>query len=294
MQILLLEPFYTGSHKTWADQLIQHSLHNITLQSLKGKYWKWRMRGSAVTFSKIPIDQYDLILSSDMLDVACYRGLIKNHNIPLITYFHENQLSYPFQDINEHDRHFAYTNFTTALSSNQLLFNSDYHLRSFIATLNSFLNVFPDHREKELIPTLERKSRVLYPGIDDTVITRRRRRNEVPYILWNHRWEHDKNPDLFFRTLISLKEKGYDFKLIVLGESFARKPGIFKIANSELSDRIVHWGYAESKTEYYRLLAQSDILPTTSFQEFFGLSVIEAIASGVIPLLPSRLSYPDF
>jgi len=35
------------------------------------------------------------------------------------------------------------------------------------------------------------------------------------------------------------------------------------------------------------------VLPVTNNQEFFGLSVMEAIAAGVHPILPNRLSYPE-
>jgi len=36
-------------------------------------------------------------------------------------------------------------------------------------------------------------------------------------ILWNARWEHDKNPEQFFEVLFSLDEAGLPFRLAVLG-----------------------------------------------------------------------------
>ena len=38
--------------------------------------------------------------------------------------------------------------------------------------------------------------------------------------------EHDKGPELFFRTLYQLAEQGLDFKVSVLGETFSEAPGI--------------------------------------------------------------------
>ena len=37
----------------------------------------------------------------------------------------------------------------------------------------------------------------------------------------------------------------------------------------------------------------SNILPVTSNQDFFGISIVEAVAFGNIPILPNRLSYPE-
>ena len=37
----------------------------------------------------------------------------------------------------------------------------------------------------------------------------------------------------------------------------------------------------------------SNILPVTSIQDFFGISIVEAVSCGNIPILPNRLSYPE-
>ena len=37
----------------------------------------------------------------------------------------------------------------------------------------------------------------------------------------------------------------------------------------------------------------SNILPVTSHQDFFGISIVEAVSSGCYPILPKRLTYPD-
>ena len=60
-----------------------------------------------------------------------------------------------------------------------------------------------------------------------------------------------------------------------------------------LKNNILHVGYCESFSEYKKWLCAADILPVTSNQDFFGVSIIEAIYCNVIPLLPNRLSYPE-
>ena len=120
-----------------------------------------------------------------------------------------------------------------------------------------------------------------------------RKNSTFPVIIWNHRWEHDKNPKLFFKTLFELDEQGFDFKLIILGQAFRRKPLIFSEAQSKLPHKIIHCGYVESRDEYARLLTMGDIVVSTAKHEFYGISVIEAVRAGCYPLLPNSLSYPE-
>jgi glycosyltransferase involved in cell wall biosynthesis len=80
---------------------------------------------------------------------------------------------------------------------------------------------------------------------------------------------------------------------VVLGQSFQRQPAIFAEAHQKLADKIIHFGYVESHQEYIKLLCQADIIVSTAIHEFFGISVIEAVRAGCMPVLPNRLSYPE-
>ena len=97
MNILLLEPYCTGSHRSWAEGYKKYSKHNITILSLPGRFWKWRMHGGAVTLAKefLKLQKYfDLILATDMLDLTTFLSLTRKQtsDIPTAVYFHENQL----------------------------------------------------------------------------------------------------------------------------------------------------------------------------------------------------------
>ena len=81
--------------------------------------------------------------------------------------------------------------------------------------------------------------------------------------------------------------------MVVLGERFNNYPSIFDEAKHVLKDRILHWGFVESKQEYVKWLHKVDILPVTSNQDFFGGSVVEAMYCNVKPLLPKRLAYAE-
>lgn len=307
MKILLVEPFFSGSHQQWAESLVKHSNHKIEILSLPGKFWKWRMHGGAVELAtQFLSSDYtpDLILASDMLDLNVFLSLTRKRTsgVPVALYFHENQLTYPWSptdsDIDfKRDLHYSFINYTSALAADKLLFNSNYHKQSFLKALPDFLNIYPDYKGLENVALIEAKSEVLHLGVDlDFLIKFEKEQPEKPnraVILWNHRWEYDKNPEEFFNMLFEIKDRGVDFKLIVLGEKNNKYPEVFDKAKEYLADNIIHWGYADSREEYARLLWISDILPVTSHQDFFGASVVEAMACNVFPLLPERLAYPE-
>jgi len=85
------------------------------------------------------------------------------------------------------------------------------------------------------------------------------------------------------------------FDLIVIGEKFAEVPPIFEEAKLKLSSHIKRWGFVESKKEYMFILENLvDVVVSTTDHEFFGVSVIEAIAHGCYPLCPNRVVFPEY
>lgn len=310
MRIFLIEPYFTGSHRIWAEGYQKHSRHEIEILSLEGRFWKWRMHGGAVSLAKVYMDNNsdpDLILATDMLDLTTFLSLTRERtaHIPTAIYFHENQISYPWSEgdrdiLYKRDKHYGFINYVSALVANSVLFNSSYHRESFFKELHNLLKHFPDFRDLQNIKSIEAKSFVQHLGMDLSSLDSMKpdsgridREHKTPVILWNNRWEYDKNPDDFFKVLDILAEKGLDFKVVIMGEHFSKKPDVFDRAKEKHEDRILHFGYVESRNEYIQWLNSADILPVTSNQEFFGLSVVEAVYCGLHPLLPYRLSYPE-
>jgi len=306
MRILIVEPFYTGSHKSWADGWKKHSSHQVDILSLPGRFWKWRMYAAAVTLSREYSqlsEKPDLIVASDMLDLNLFISLIEidHSHTQIAIYFHENQLTYPWSKTDSSvaekwDKHYAFNNFTSCLCADKIFFNSSYHLKSFLSALPDFLNGFPDFKLTNEVSGIEKKAEVLYLGMDlkkFDIYKEEIQESEKALILWNHRWEYDKNPEDFFEVLFSLNEKGIKYELAVLGESYEKQPAIFEKAQTKLKKNIVHWGFAESQEDYARWLHKADILPVTSMQDFFGGSIVEAMYCDTVPLLPTRLAYPE-
>jgi glycosyltransferase involved in cell wall biosynthesis len=314
VRILYLDPFHAGSHAAVAEGYTARSRHDVTLLTLSiAGGWRWRMRGAAVTLARVlreqPRDRFDLVVATDMLDLATFLGLARRETagVPVALYMHENQLTYPLPPGRRRDLAFPWINYTACLAADAIFFNSDFHRRAFLAALPALPGRFHDHQELDLIATIAAKARVLPPGINLARLEPRGGVGEVapppqkparpdevgPIILWNSRWEYDKNPAAFFAALRELEARAVDFRVIVAGEAIDPNEPSFVAAREWLRPHTLHWGYAPDLATYRRLLHTADVVVSTAEQEFFGIAVIEAMYCGCAPILPRRLSYPD-
>ena len=298
MRIALLESYYGGSHKAWADGYQRYSRHEVELITMPAQYWKWRMQGAAITFARLLQEKPDLILASSMIDLSTFRALTYQTlgDLPIALYFHENQLSYPQNRRQGHGWRYGFINAVSALTADAVFFNSKFHLDDFMAQLPRMLKHFADFIEFQIIDQIRAKSSVLPLGLDLRRFDAHRARKaecSAPIILWNHRWEADKDPEVFVGSMIKLAEEGYSFRLAITGERFGEFPEAFSRMQAVLGDRLVQFGYLESFADYAELLWRSDYVVSTAWQEFFGVSICEAIYCGCLPILPDRLNYPD-
>jgi glycosyltransferase involved in cell wall biosynthesis len=312
MQIALISPYHGGSHAAWANGYRRSSRHALAAFTLPGRFWKWRMHGGAVTLARRFLAaeaQLDLLLATDMLDLTTFLALTRarTSHLPAALYMHENQLTYPLpadkqtgpmrRQLGERDQHYAFVNFASMLAADRVFFNSRFHRDSFFAALPNFLKHFPEYNELNSIELLQRRSEVLPVGVDLRRLGRAEAQpageSERPsLILWNQRWEYDKNPAAFFRALYQLADEGLAFRLALCGEQFGKRPSVFDEAIARLGTRVVHVGYADEAT-YARLLWEAAVTVSTAHHEFFGISILEAIYCRTFPILPRRLSYPE-
>jgi glycosyltransferase involved in cell wall biosynthesis len=107
------------------------------------------------------------------------------------------------------------------------------------------------------------------------------------------RWEYDKNPQQFCDAIFELERQGMEFRLSVLGQTSPEVPACFENLRSGLNDRIDHWGFLDQRSDYQQMLQQADLVISTAWHEFFGISILEAVDAGCIPILPDRLAYPE-
>ena len=315
MRILFLEPYDGGSHRAFREELTAASRHEIVSATLPARFWKWRMRGAAVWFADQLAEDgttADLIFATDYLNVADLRGLLPPalSRVPLLLYMHENQLTYPLSPQEEFDFHFGFTNILSGLAADRVVFNSDFHRELFLDSLPDYLARMPEAVPRNVRGRLEARSTVLPVGLDrdphpigafapylggpcaPDVGPGWPRDGHEPVLLWNHRWEFDKRPDLFARAVLRLAERDRAFRLRLLGEP-RNNDEVFADLRARLSDRIEVAGRVESRAEYDRLLETSDVVVSCAAQEYFGISVAEAVHAGAYPVLPREQVYPS-
>lgn len=310
MRVLFLEPFDGGSHRRFLRDLTDGlaGSHGVecTVLSMPGRHWKWRMRG-AVPWLAQAHDQelrgdYDLVFASSYLALAELVGLFPHlAEIPRLLYFHENQLAYPVRGETGDDRrdsHFGFTQMVSALAATRCLFNSEYNRDTFLSAGAELIERMPDARPDAWAERIAARSEVLglplrFPRVSSYEDLPLNARQAGPTLLWNHRWEHDKNPDEFFEVLGQLAGEGLGFRVLVCGEQFREVPDSMLRAREALGDRIDHFGFVADRQAYLELLQRSQVVVSTAVHEFFGLSVIEATWCGARPLVPDRLAYRE-
>lgn len=311
MRILLVEPWQTGSHEAWAEGYRLSSGHEVHVVGLPGELWRWRLRGGALPLGeKIStwIDSHgqpDLLLVSGLVDVAELLGLARRNlrpDVGVVIYQHESQLVYPVADGN-YDNGAALRNWMSWCAADLVLFNSYHHMRGVVDALPEFVRALPDLTHAPALDAVMAKFEVFPVGVDlsqihdsDPVAAADRSRSDRPVILWPHRWERDKDPAAFLAGLRQVRDAGLDFGLVLAGQDPPSGSTITAeeraTAEQEFADHIVAAGEF-SRSEYLEHLARSDLVVSCARHEFFGVAVVEAVASGCVPLLPNALSYPE-
>ncbi|MFW6115702.1 MAG: tRNA-queuosine alpha-mannosyltransferase domain-containing protein [Chloroflexota bacterium] len=295
-----MAPYCGGSHRAWAEGYVAHSCHDVTLLGLAARFWKWRMQGGVVTLAELArtVDEVpDVILASDMVNLPAFLGLTRDvlADVPTALYCHENQLTYPVPPGEKRDLTYGMINWLSMLAADRVFFNSQYHLDDWFGALPNMLRHFPDYSHLRHVDEVRARASVLPVGCDLSrldAVPGPDGPSEPPLILWNQRWEYDKAPEVFFRALYALAEKGMGFRVAIAGRSYRQSAPEFEAAKERLGDRVVHFGYAQRES-YERLLREADIVVSTAIHEFFGVAIVEAIYAGCLPVLPHRLAYPE-
>lgn len=298
MKILLLSSYDTPSHSYWSKSLIRNfPEYNWTYLKLPARKFSWRIRGNPLSWmaneSKALLNSYDTILATSMVDLSTIIGLFPNlGSAKKVYYFHENQFEYPLSNDRSHSNvESMMVNLYGALAADEAVFNSNYNMNSFFSGAEKLLKRINDHSPVSILDNIRKKAQILPVPISlkSTYIEKK-----IPQsIIWNHRWEYDKNPEDYYKALDILKSKNIDFKLIMMGIQFKNSPEAFNGIKNDFKNNILCWG-EQSKQEYLRWLKKGEYIISTAIHEFQGLAVMEGVQMGAIPLVPDRLSYPQW
>lgn len=299
-KVLALNPFHGGSHKAFLEGWQKRSFHEWTTLTLPDSYWKWRLQYASIEFSQRVNDLYDqgerwdVIFCTSMMNVADFRAMTsKLQDIPLVVYFHENQLTYPESDHMKFDLSLCMVNIKSALVADNVWFNSAFHRDDFLCAVNKIFSPKPSDTSS-IIKEIREKSVIQYQAIDDDFFYDRQSSNKSPIkIVWAARWELDKNPELLFKALRHLVKSETDFELFFLGEEMHTKLECIEQGKQEFSDYLKEFGYLKSREKYKQVLQTADVFVSTANHEFFGVSVVEAVAAGCCPVVPNHLAYPE-
>lgn len=299
MKVLLLSAYDADSHQYWRQHLVANfPAYEWTQLVLPGRYFNWRIRGNSLQWA---LEQeaaltagYDLIIATSMVDLSALKGFVPElARVPSLVYFHENQFAYPEGDKGQSFLEPKMVNLYTAFAADKLLFNSDYNRQSFLTGVAKLVKQLPE-KLPGLVANLEAKSYVLPVPIQIGQAPAKacRKVQLIPQLVWNHRWEYDKGPELLLACMDELQRRNIAVKLHLLGQQFRRVP----VALEELQQRhkgsLGQVGYVAGRVDYEALLDQADYVVSTADHEFQGLAVGEAVQYGCLPLLPDRLSYP--
>ncbi len=302
MRVLFIEPFYGGSHAAFADGLKRHSAHEVVLLTLPEGEWRRRMRRGAqeLAFAARELSgEFDIVIATDMLDVPAFLALTRPRfgRVPVVYYLHENQFTYPRIRGTKLNSWFGQINYMSALAADRVAFNSEYHRRDFLGALRTLADQPNNWLVPEAIAQIEAKSAVLPVGVELEGLDAHRVEREPgapPLILWNHRWEFDKSPEMFARVIEKLAGEGLVFGLAIVGEAGFNPSPALPLLAERLADRVAQFGFVPTRSEYAELLWRSDIVVSTTRHEFFGVGMVEALYCGCVPCAPASFTYPEF
>jgi len=299
-----LSGYHAASHRYWSDQLTSGlPEYDWAVISLPDRHFYWRIRSNALTFTLQHADtlqqHYDLIVATSMVDLCNLRGLSPQlASVPAVLYFHENQFAYPERNAHGNLVNAQLTSLYSAISAQHLLFNSQFNHDSFYAGVESFAAKMPDGLPQGFPGQLLKSAAVIPVPVDDSrlnPLTTRRliKTGQSVEIVWNHRWEYDKQPQVFFSAIAKLIDHGVDVKLHVMGQSFREVPACFTDFKNRYNDSVQTWGF-QSQDMYWQILQQAHLVVSAALHDFQGLGMLEGIMAGCTPVAPDRMAYPEY
>ena len=311
-RIILLSAYDAMSHKMWRGRLLEmFPEHTWTQLVLPPRHFNWRIRGNSLQWAlneKDLLNQgYDLLIATSMVDLASLRGFIPCiAQLPTLLYFHENQFVYPLGSKHRSNNvEPQLVPLYSALCADAIVFNSNYNRSTFLQGTRELLKKLPDQLPPELLEKIE-KSEILPVPLEEfpsepVTSAMLERPKQILDVVWNHRWEYDKGPELLLCLAQAILTQRLPIRLHVVGQQFRSSPAEFeKIATlleqhaADLSIDQGSFGFVEKRERYIYLLKNCEVVLSTALHDFQGLAIQEACTLGCTPLVPDALVYPEY
>ena len=296
-KLLILDPFLGPSHMVFWEAIKKHSSFAVDIYPYKSGSWK--LSSGLSSFTRLKNKDYDAYLVSDFFDISSFKSLNPDlADKPFIHYLHENQFEYPVRNLDKRDEQFSLINLKNYLSADINVFNSNWNRDSFLEGVKRFRRRLPSsHRSlfPEMDSLIRNNDKIVYPSPDLEKLPEKNyfSPNSSPLkVIWNHRWEHDKGPGKLTALASFISENDLDVVLDVCGESH-KSSDLNRALSETLGNRLTNCSYYERKEDYLRALSCADVVLSTADHEFYGISVLEGLATGLYPILPNKLSYPE-
>lgn len=307
LSALLLSAYDARSHSLWRRRIVEMTpairWQQLTLQP---RNFNWRIRSNSLhwAFSNRNelIAPYDFLLATSMVDLSSLRGFIPQlAEIPNIIYFHENQFAYPNNKQKRKNIEPLLIPLYSALCADKIVFNSKYNQTTFIKGVKKLFNKLPDKTPDSIFEKLEDSIIIPVPiSIPENRIAKHRPSDYLE-VIWNHRWEYDKGPELLLAITKLIAAKSLPIRLHIVGERFHQSPIEFieiqkylRIQSDTMNMELGQFGYIEDADNYHRLLWDCDVVLSTALHDFQGLAIQEACLAGCTPLAPKALVYPEY
>lgn len=304
--VLLLSAYDAVSHQLWRQRLCG-ALGDFrwTTLSLPARHFAWRIRSNGLHWAyqqKQTLEQhFDLIIATSMVDLATLRGLCpKLGQIPTVLYFHENQFAYPAGRQRKGNIEPLLVPVYSALCADRILFNTEYNRRSFLQGVTALSTALPEPFPQQALQQLE-QARVIPVPLPAPVASKPAETDtHCLNVIWNHRWEYDKGPELLLQIVWQCCEQGLPVRFHIVGQQFREQPKEFAEIDRLLGEFSATAGMKRGafgclpENEYRELLAQGDVVLSTALHDFQGLAIQEACLSGCSPLAPDELAYPEY
>lgn len=285
LEILAIEPFYTGSRRLMLETLVRRSRHRWTVLRLPGRRIERRLEAAAQWFAEVvlrrPPMNFDLLFTSEAINLPeLYQLCPELAGRPVVTYFHENQLPPPGRGVT---RPIDHVNLLTAVEASEIWFNSLHHLRTFMGRATAVVKQLPHYFEPETMQRVTSRSQLVAPPVEV---------GAVREIEASSGFERDRrsvfadlrgaDTRLLADGLAALQARGERFELVTVGPRGHLPANFPRTALPEHDEDGATFAMARCGTY---LSTQTDAM--------FDPRAVMALASGMRAVLPEAGCYPE-